>query len=120
MTREWTYSNYESNYKPVKTGVTIEWEFQGGGYSWSLWALVSKDNGEGKLYAPYITSGCSCYGPYEDKPSELAWTPNLKEAAASISRNIRDDKYGPGDDRWAPDQKASVLASLSQAVMKLR
>lgn len=122
MSRDWTRYDWSlpADQANVKTGVTIEWEFEGGGYSWEGWALVSKMSGDQKLYAPYIDSGCSCYSMYEAAPEELAWTPNLKEAASTLSRSIRDDDYGPGDDSWAPDQKASTLASLSQAVMKLR
>lgn len=119
--REWTYYDWKLpiEERDVKTGVTIEWEFQGGGYSWEGWALVSKMSGDQKLYAPYIDSGCSCYSMYESKPEGLAWTSSLKEAASTLSRDIRDND-SPGDDDWAPDEKASTLASLSQAVMKLR
>lgn len=122
MSREWTYYDWKQPYEErnVKTGVTIEWDFLGGGYGWAGWALVSKKQGDVTLYAPYIDSGCSCYSMYESKPDNLAWTPNLKEAASTISRSIRDEDYGPGDDSWAPDEKANLLASLSQAVMKLR
>lgn len=117
--REWTHYNYYAEPREQSTGVTIEWEYQGGGYSWEGWGLVSKMSGDQKLYAPYIDSGCSCYGMYESKPEGLAWTPSLKEAAATLSRNIRDND-SPGDDSWTPDEKASLLADLSRTVMKLR
>jgi len=123
MSREWTYGQYTygDGYKDISTGVTIEWEFDTGGYDWETWALLSKEEDGVKLYAAYNDSGCSCVTPYELKPEkyDLAWTPNLKEAASVVSRLLRD--IVP-DERWgvSADKKAATLANLSATVMKLR
>lgn len=121
MTNKWSYSNGRTNYKTVETEVTIEWEELTGGYSWAAWALVSKMSGDRKVYGAYIDSGCSCYSSYDGDPEEMvSWFPSLKEAASSLSRDIKDSDGGEGE--WAnrPDDRAAVLASLSRAVMALR
>lgn len=119
MSRSW--DTYEWGGRTVATGVTIEWEHRGGGYEWNCWALVSKQSGDQKLWAAYMDGGCSCNMEFEFSPDEydLSWTPNLKEAASALSRDIRDSNYY-GDEDWTPDRRAIVLAELSQIVMKLR
>jgi hypothetical protein len=121
MSREWTHYNYYADPRDEPTGVTIEWEADTGGYDWECWALLSKKQGDVTLYAAYNDSGCSCVSSFEDHPDEydLAWAPNLKEVASTLSRLMRDIEP---DERWGitADEKASMLADFSRTVMKLR
>lgn len=76
------------------TGVLVIWSHWSGDYEWEQYALLRRQVNGVNQWNAYIDSGCSCSGPFEDKPDDSwEWSYSLLDTKAKLIKAMRDSYF---------------------------